>query len=109
MLFFLNSFLWEQCKHTVTDSPVGTFETPTLGVGMCPGAFVTRTFRAGRHSGAFVWAPKKDRNLRDFKVFGTAQSYIRFYKGEGGFDEILRVLTMAGGGPKFRKKNLRYY
>jgi len=66
--------MWEQCKNTVADTPVGAFVnstfgqvhagafvTPTLGVGTCPGAFVTRTFRAGRHSGAFVWAPPEER------------------------------------------------
>jgi len=64
--------MWEQCKHTVADTPVGAFVnstfgqvhagafvTPTIGVGMCPGAFVTRIFRAGRHSGAFVRAPSR--------------------------------------------------
>jgi len=38
--------------------------TRTVGVRRCPGAFVTRTFRAGRHSGAFGCRPATLRILQ---------------------------------------------
>jgi len=50
---------------------------------------------------------KKGRNLRDFTVFGTPKAY-KILEGGGGFNDILRVLTMGGGRSKIPKKRNPY-